>query len=95
MAGHGAHRRRDLPCDEEIRTHASELRIALTDALVAYTQGGAYSSFDEQQLGKIAKGYLADIIVLSQDLFTMPPSEIHNTRVQMTIANGKVVYEKP
>ena len=72
-----------------------EQRIALTDALVAYTQGGAYSSFDEQQLGKIAKGYLADIIVLSQDLFTIPPSEIHNTRVQMTIANGKVVYEKP
>lgn len=68
-------------------------RISVKDALIAYTQGGAYSSFDENIKGKILPGYLADIIVFSQNLFTIPSMDIFKTKVLMTIFNGKVIYQ--
>lgn len=71
-----------------------EQKISLTNALLAYTQGGAYSSFEENIKGKIAPGYYADLIVLSQDLFKIPTMDIHKTKVLMTIVNGKIVYTK-
>ena len=72
-----------------------EQRISMAEALKAYTQGGAYSSGDENVLGKLQPGYLADIIVLTKDLFTTPASQVYTTRVALTIANGKVVYQMP
>ena len=69
-----------------------EQSVSVKDALIAYTQGGAYSSFDENIKGKIMPGYLADIIVFSQDLFTIPPMDIYKTKVLMTIFNGKIIY---
>ncbi len=69
-----------------------EQKISITEAIKAYTEGGAYSSFEENRKGKIAKGYLADIIVLSQNLFEIPPMDIYKTKVLMTIFNGKIVY---
>lgn len=67
-------------------------RISLQDALYAYTAGAAYGSFDEQEKGQLKKGFLADFIVLSQDLFTIKPQEIHTTKVQLTVVGGKQVY---
>jgi predicted amidohydrolase YtcJ len=69
-----------------------EQKISIKDALVAYTQAGAYSSFDENIKGKIEPGYLADIIVFSQDLFTIPAIDIYKTKVLMTIFDGKIIY---
>lgn len=69
-----------------------EQRISLQDALYAYTAGAAYGSFDEQEKGQLKKGFLADFIVLSQDLFTIKPQEIHKTKVQLTVVGGKRVY---
>jgi predicted amidohydrolase YtcJ len=71
-----------------------EQRVSIKDALIAYTQGGAYSSFDEKIKGKIEPGYLADIIVFSQDLFTIPSMDIYKTKVVMTIFDGRVIYEE-
>lgn len=68
-------------------------RISVKDALIAYTQGGAYSSFDENIKGKIMPGYLADIIVFSQNLFTIPSMDIYKTKVVMTIFDGKIIYQ--
>lgn len=70
-----------------------EQRVSVKDALVAYTQGGAYSSFEENSKGKIIPGYLADIIVFSQDLFTIPSMDIYKTKVVLTIFDGKIIYE--
>jgi predicted amidohydrolase YtcJ len=67
-------------------------RISLQDALYAYTAGAAYGSFDEQEKGQLKKGFLADFIVLSQDLFTIKPQDIHTTKVQLTVVGGKQVY---
>jgi len=67
-------------------------RISLQEALYAYTAGAAYGSFDEQKKGQLKKGFFADFIVLSQDLFTIKPQEIHRTKVQLTVVGGKQVY---
>jgi hypothetical protein len=69
-----------------------EQRLSLGDALRAYTQAGAYSSFEEGIKGRIAPGMLADIVVFSQDLFKLAPLKIHETRVVLTVFDGKVVY---
>lgn len=69
-----------------------EQRINIVDALRAYTLGGAYSSFEEGIKGRIAPGMLADIAVFSQDLFKIEPMRIHETRVVLTVFNGKPIY---
>ncbi|NOT75753.1 MAG: amidohydrolase [Cyclobacteriaceae bacterium] len=71
-----------------------EQKISITQALIAYTQGGAYSSFEENMKGKIVPDYLADMVVLSQDLFTIVPMKTHETKVVMTVFDGKIIYRK-
>jgi predicted amidohydrolase YtcJ len=61
-------------------------------ALKAYTSAGAYSSFEENLKGQIKAGQLADIIVFSQDLFTIDPMKTYETNVVLTVFDGKVIY---
>ena len=72
-----------------------EQRITLDEALRVYTQGSAFAEFAENQKGTIAPGKLADIIVLSDDLFSIPPEKIRDVHVLTTIVGGKMVYEAP
>ncbi len=67
-------------------------RISVVDALRAYTQTGAFSSFEEGIKGRIAPGQLADLIVFSQDLFKVDPARIYETKVVLTVFDGKVIY---
>ena len=76
------------------RGWVAEQRVSIGDALRAYTQAGAYSSFEEAIKGRIAPGMLADIVVLSQDLFKINPMRIQETSVAMTVFDGKVVYQE-
>jgi len=69
-------------------------KISISEALLAYTRAGAYSSFEEHVKGQIKPGYLADLIVLSDDLFSIDPMKISSTRVVMTIFDGKVIFEE-
>ena len=71
-----------------------EERLTVEEALRAYTQGCAYASFEEKEKGTVAAGKLADLVVLSDDLFAIPPEKIRDARVMMTIVGGKIVYEK-
>ena len=71
-----------------------EQRISIAEALQAYTVNAAYASFDEKNKGVLAPGMLADLVMLSQDLFTIPPMDIHKTRVVLTIVDGKKVFER-
>jgi len=70
-----------------------EQKISIADALKAYTVNSAYGSFDEKQKGKLQPGYLADFVVLSQDLFTIPTMDIYKTEVVMTMVDGKEVFK--
>ncbi|MEK5172292.1 amidohydrolase [Heyndrickxia sp. FSL W8-0496] len=69
-------------------------RISLADALKAYTVGSAYSTFREHELGTLEVGKLADIVVLERNLFEIPVEEIPDTKVQLTISDGKVVFDQ-
>ncbi len=67
-------------------------RISLEDTITAYTLGAAFAGRREKTEGSLEPGKLADLIVLSQDLFKVKPSEIAKTEVLLTIVGGKVVY---
>jgi hypothetical protein len=71
-----------------------EQRVSLDLALKAYTQAGAYASFEEKEKGRLAKNMLADLVVLSKDPFAVEPQDLHQIEVQMTIVGGKLVYKK-
>ncbi|MEY4930258.1 MAG: hypothetical protein RI909_982 [Bacteroidota bacterium] len=68
-------------------------KITIAQAMKAYTSAGAYSSFEENLKGQIKAGQLADIIVFSQDLFTIDPMKTHETKVVLTVFDGKVIYQ--
>ena len=57
-----------------------------------YTIDGAYANFDEEIRGTLTAGKLADLVVLSQDLLTVPPSDILKTKVLLTVMGGKDTY---
>ena len=65
----------------------------MMEALQAYTLFGAYLSFEEGTKGSIEPGKLADFIVLDQDLLTVDPEKIMNTKVLQTWLGGRLVYE--
>ena len=71
-----------------------EQKISLEEVIKGYTINAAYAEFSEDIKGSIEEGKLADIVVLSQDLFQIPPENIADTEVLMTVFNGKVVYRK-
>ena len=66
--------------------------LTITQALQAYTVNGAYASYDEQRKGFIKRGMLADIVVLSDDIFSLEPSELSKVTVAYTIFDGRIVY---
>jgi predicted amidohydrolase YtcJ len=68
-------------------------RISLADAIRAYTLGAAFAGHREKTEGSLEPGKLADLIVLSQDLFQIEPTEIGKTEVLLTMVGGKVVYQ--
>jgi len=68
-------------------------RIPLADAIRAYTLGAAFAGHREKTEGSLEPGKLADLIVLSQDLFQIEPTEIGKTEVLLTMVGGKVVYQ--
>jgi hypothetical protein len=70
-------------------------RISLEETLQAYTEGGARAGFMEGKLGRIAPGMLADLVVLSGNLFDMDPKSLVDARVEMTVVGGQAVYERP
>jgi predicted amidohydrolase YtcJ len=66
-----------------------EQRVPLARALAGYTREAAYASFAEDRMGMIAPGYLADFVVLDQDLFAIDPERIGATAVLRTIVDGE------
>ena len=74
--------------------YAADERITMSRALRAYTRGGAYLTREEGRKGTIEQGRLADLVLLSDDLLTVPPSRILATKVLMTVLGGRVVYER-
>lgn len=72
-----------------------EEKITAEEALRAYTAGNAYGVFAEGNRGKLAPGYVADVVLLDRDLTAIPPTEIERVQVRTTVAGGRVVFSKP
>jgi len=71
-----------------------EQKITVEQALRAYTTGGAYAAYREQELGKLAPGMLADLVLLDRDLTRVPPETIRDAHVMLTMVGGRIVYDR-
>ncbi|HAY34704.1 MAG TPA: amidohydrolase [Ignavibacteria bacterium] len=71
----------------------TDQKISILDAVRSYTVWPAYSSFEENTKGSIETGKVADMIVISNDIFNIDSRELLNTKVIRTIINGSIVYE--
>ncbi len=69
-------------------------RLTLKRAVNASTSDAAWASFDEQRKGTLTPGMLADLVVLSNDIFAGPPARLASTQVAVTIFDGKIVYTR-
>jgi predicted amidohydrolase YtcJ len=69
-------------------------RLSLTQAIDAYTRDAAWASFDEHRKGSLERDMLADIVVLSQDIFSVPAARLADTEVAVTIFDGRIVYRR-
>jgi predicted amidohydrolase YtcJ len=75
-----------------------EQKLTLPEAIEAYTMGSAYAEFQENEKGSITPGKLADMVLLSDDIFTIDPAKIRDVKIVTTIVGGKTVWdarEKP
>jgi predicted amidohydrolase YtcJ len=68
-------------------------RLTLEECILGYTRDAAYTEFMEGQKGQVKKGYLADLVLFSHDLFELPPEEIRTAKAVMTMVDGRIVFE--
>jgi predicted amidohydrolase YtcJ len=71
-----------------------EEKISLEDAVRGYTINAAFAEFSETVKGSITPGKLADLVLLDRNLFEIPSDEINKTRVEKTVLDGEVVFER-
>ncbi|HEX2695705.1 MAG TPA: amidohydrolase [Acidobacteriota bacterium] len=71
-----------------------EQRLTMAEAIGLFTKGAAYASFEESVKGTLEPGKLADMVVLSKDLFTIAPREILTTEALVTILGGRIVFQR-
>ena len=70
-----------------------EQKLTIAEAVEAYTMGSAYAEFQEKDKGSIAPGKLADMVLLSDDVFTINPAKIREVRILATWVGGKIVWD--
>jgi predicted amidohydrolase YtcJ len=68
-------------------------RLTLEECILGYTRDAAYTEFMEHQKGRVKEGYLADLVLFSQDLFEIPREEIRSAKAVMTMIDGRIVFE--
>jgi hypothetical protein len=71
-----------------------EQKISIEQAVTAYTAGSAFAEFQERDKGTLARGKLADLVILSEDIFSIPPERLKDVQVLTTVMGGKVVHQR-
>ncbi|MCA9920638.1 MAG: amidohydrolase family protein, partial [Anaerolineales bacterium] len=66
----------------------------IADSICSYTRDAAYAEFQETRKGQLQPGFLADLVLLSDNIFAILPQEIGQLAVDLTVCDGCVVYEK-
>ena len=85
--------RRNLHGLPETGFHTEE-SMDIYDAVDAYTTESAYASFEENVKGRLLPGYYADLVVLSEDIFSLDPLKLRNVKVDATMVDGRFVFER-
>ena len=70
-----------------------EQKLTVAEAIEAYTMGSAYAEFQDNEKGSITAGKLADMVLLSDDIFAIEPAKIRDVKVVTTIVGGKIVWD--
>jgi predicted amidohydrolase YtcJ len=70
-----------------------EQKLTVAEAVEAYTMGSAYAEFQEKEKGSITPGKLADMVILSDDIFKIDPVKIRDVKALRTIVGGKLVWD--
>ena len=70
-----------------------EQKLTVAETVSAYTMGSAYAEFQDQEKGSITVGKLADMVILSNDIFSIPPDKIKDVKVTKTFVGGKLVWD--
>lgn len=76
------------------RVYAADERLSIPEAIVGYTRNGAYLTFEEGIKGTIEPGKAADLVVLSDNILETSPDRILETKVDVTILGGRIVYDR-
>ena len=84
--------RRDLKCRPEGGYFPAEA-VDVQTAIDCYTAESAYACFAEDRMGRLQPGYLADLVVLDANIFTVPHEDIRNIRPLATYVGGRPVYQ--
>ena len=71
-----------------------EEKISVEEALRAYTAGAAFAEFAEREKGVLARGMLADVVMIDSDLTRIAPERIREARIMLTVVGGRIVYER-
>ena len=71
-----------------------EQKLSVAEAVEAYTMGSAYAEFQEHEKGSIAPGKLADMVLLSDDIFSIDPVRIRDVKAVTTIVGGRIVFQQ-
>jgi predicted amidohydrolase YtcJ len=85
--------RRALKAAADSPSWLPDERLDLPAVLAAYTNGGAYVNFEDRVSGSLEAGKFADLIVLDQNLFAIPPERIHEAKVLWTLREGREVFK--
>jgi predicted amidohydrolase YtcJ len=80
--------------DRNGKVHVSDQCITVEEAIRSYSIDGALIGFDEKSRGSIEEGKLADLVVLSDDPFSVPPDQLMDIKVDVTIVNGEVKFQR-
>ncbi len=71
-----------------------EQKISVEEAIKCYTINNAYAAFEEDKKGSIEKGKFADLVVLADDILTIDPVKIKDVKVDMTVFDGEIIYDR-
>jgi predicted amidohydrolase YtcJ len=74
--------------------YGADQEITGEQAVRLYTSSGSYATFDEHNKGTIEPGKLADLVVLSDDVLTVPTDKIKDITALMTMTGGAVIYQR-
>jgi len=78
---------------KKLSPESSDQHLTLEECLIGYTRDAAYVEFKENEKGQVKEGYLADLVLFSDDLFQVKSEDILSARVVLTIFDGRIVHE--